>query len=154
MANLIVILDPESETVTTTMPFLCEEEIMQKLMDEADVMDNIHEGSASDVLQFKYKFQQPLAIIWDDHNDNRNWYIGLYMNDVEENEEYFRIDHLERVGESDQIWQRPKVDDVQEVHNSQIVPCDIEGDWDFNGRLFRFILTNSADIISIFNDNI
>ena len=35
----------QRQLYTTTMRFLCEEEIMQMLMDETDVMDNIPEGS-------------------------------------------------------------------------------------------------------------
>ena len=71
-------------------------------------------------MQSTYKDQQPLAIIQDKPIEKRNWYIGLYLSITEENEDYFRIDHLERVGESDLMWQRPKVDDIQEVHSSQI----------------------------------
>ena len=58
-----------------------------------------------------------------------------------------RIDHLNRKDkESDVSWQQPKVDDVQKVYLAQIIPCKVQGIWDYSEEIPVYVLQNSENI--------
>ena len=82
VANLIIILDQVSITEDTPMPFLCEEDIMSKLKEVSAANITVSETN-DDLMQPTYKDQRPLAIIYDEPNEKRIWYIGLYLSSTE-----------------------------------------------------------------------
>ena len=146
-ANLITMLDSGLDDVASSI-FLCEDEIMTLLIEP------LNEATSNNPTSSKptFEFQQPVAVVWDEPGDKKQWYIGFYLGEADKTNTFFRIDHVQRKGRADDIWQRPVIDDVQDVDISQIIPCVIEGSWDFNGRAPYFILNNHKDIKGVFLD--
>ena len=94
--------------------------------------------------EVEFASQQPLAVVWDD-DDGRKWYIGLYLD--ENDDRTVRVDHLQRQSVSDDTnWKRPQFDDIHDVNPVQILPCPVNGEWDFTRRTVMFIAKNSEII--------
>ena len=77
--------------------------------------------------------------------------MGFYL-DKNEDDETFRIDHLQRVKwREDKIWQRPLGrDDIQHADEIQILPVNIFGTWDLSTDRPYFILSNEDEINNCF----
>ena len=78
--------------------------------------------------------------------------IGFYVCDEEA--ECIKVDHLEltpRHKDDKSKWIRPLHDDIQVVNSVQILPCNIDGEWDFSShRQPVYVINNSLFIDSIF----
>ena len=86
-------------------------------------------------------------MIWDE-GDDKVWYIGLYLDSNEDGT--FRVDHLARAEQGDDVWQRPPGDDIQDTTERQIVPVAVLGTWEFSRRKPCFVLSNAAEIQETF----
>lgn len=87
--------------------------------------------------------QLSLAVGQDEENNQRNWYVGLFLD--ENDDGLVRADHLQPIAEGDDFnWKQPRLD-IQDVDPVQIVPCAIRGEWDIS-RNVVFVVTNSQDI--------
>ena len=136
--NLVIILDKtDVATESETQSFLCEDEIVAQLKAGGGSTTST---SSSEEHPSYFEIQEPLAIVWNSEDGGkRNWYIGFYMGFAEEGADSYKIDHLERCERSESEWERPKFDDVQTVQAVQILPCDVEGEWDFSKPPCRFV---------------
>ena len=72
-----------------------------------------------------FYFQQPLAVVWDESDDSSKWYVGFYMSGTEDGE--VMVDFLEG---SMTTWRRPSRDEILTVCLDQILPIQIDGDWE------------------------
>ena len=93
--------------------------------------------------------QQPITVIWDEDDGTRYWSVGFFIETVDDN---IKVDHLERKDGSDIIWLRPKSDDIQIVKPIQIIPCLIDGYWNFSTRPCTYNIKNVAEIKAAFSD--
>ena len=101
--------------------------------------------------QAAFSTQDPLAIVWDNKGNTRQWYIALYIDDS--NDGTMRADHSERYTQNcDNEWKRPPNDDNQDIRPEQYVPCVVEGMWDLTCRTAIFKLFNADDIKSKFEE--
>ena len=117
------------------------DEIMKIIQEKVDE----GEPNLSDEL---FEFQQPLAIVWDQSDGTRKWYIGFYLGN---NEDMLRVDHL--IGAASE-WKRPAIDDIQnETSHQQIVPCPVIGESVFNKRSTLFKVENVVDIQLSFEEH-
>ena len=120
--------------------FLCEEEILTM----------VKEGASQKECEKRFEFQQPLAVVWNESGDTKKWYVGFVMS---EEEDTAVVDHLERnVPSSSKEWKRPSLDDVQSVNFVQVIPCVVNGEWNFSGRIAKFCVSNYEDIDIKFNE--
>ena len=49
-------------------------------------------------------------------------------------------------------WIRPRLDDIQDVKEQQILPCKVMGEWDFSFRTAVFIIQNAPEIQARFDE--
>ena len=64
-----------------------------------------------------------------------------------------RIDHLTmQTDGSKEKWMRPKHDDIQDVFEQQIIPCDVSGEWEITSRTAVFIVQNYVEIEKHFQE--
>ena len=79
----------------------------------------------------------------------RYWSIGFFLNEV---------DHFERKGNGSQNVDcvRPDSDDIQQVVTDfQVIPSDVEGDWDdLQSRQIRYHVKNAQNIQKAFQNYI
>ena len=148
--NFMILLDPTgSENEGELVLFPSEDEIMSILNENS--CDNVLLRTPSDT-QAQFKLQQPLAIIWDKAIGNRYWCIG-FVTGTDDGK--ICIDHLQPSSQDKSLtkWIRPQIDDVQDVILDQIIPVDIDGQWDLQKRQPTFILRNRDSIVTIFEEN-
>ena len=129
-ANLSSLLNASNEQAEIPSLFLNQEEMLEILKTET-----------SSTCSKKFEFQQPVAVVWDEAS-GKQWYIGFV---ISESSDSLVIDHLERKT-NDTNWQRPSPDDTQTVSMTQIIPCSVEGEWEFSARSPQFIVKNSENI--------
>ena len=139
--NLIIILGDDFNSAEPII-FPCEDKIMIKLC-----------GGLEDNNCIEFKANQPLAVMWDESYSfeiKKQWYVGFYLD--KNSDSSFRVDHLTRAKntENDLIWTRPRIPDIQDVQEWQILPTDVCGYWDLSGR--KYILTNIEEIRSVFKE--
>ena len=150
--NLSILLDNDAESY--------EEEVVS-LPSEEDIMDILTEKESVVVPPTTtnspmFTHLQPLAVIWDDKNGKRYWSIGFFLNEVDD--ATICVDHLERKGNGSQNvdWVRPDSDDIQQVVTDfQVIPSDVEGDWDdLQSRPIRYHVKNAQNIQKAFQNYI
>ena len=70
-------------------------------------------------------------------------------------EKNIRVEHLQQK-EGDptmSMWINPKNDDIQITKDCQVLPCDVDGYWDFsNPQGSTFIVNNVSNIEVAFNN--
>ena len=72
--------------------------------------------------------------------DTKMWHLG-YITEIKDNSEKIIVEHLERVGQGNDIWRFPKKDDICEVDIPQIKGISLESEWDYtNSRTHKLIL--------------
>ena len=72
--------------------------------------------------------------------DTKMWHLG-YITEIKDNSEKIIVEHLERVGQGNDIWRFPKKDDICEVDILQIKGISPESEWDYtNSRTHKLIL--------------
>ena len=132
-ANLICLTKDcaSSEDITPDV-FLSEEDVIDAIKDSA-----LSRTTNADVPETernqKFGFQQPVAVVWDGAGRKR-WYVGFVVS--EQADSSVTVDHLERKSEScDSTRQRPPTDDTQTTDIVQILPCPVEGEWNFSSRI-------------------
>ena len=82
-------------------------------------------------------------MVWDE-GSQKQWYIGFIISELPDT---VIIDHLERKSKDcHDTWQRPPVDDMQTANIIQIIPCPVQGDWEFFSRISHYVLENSLSI--------
>ena len=136
-ANFIIVLDVDDvvNEGQVDISFQAEEEILVLLKQNKESYELTEKE--------RYTFQQPLAVVWDG-SAGREWFIGLYLD--ENDYGTFRIDHLMRdVKEKDDEWKRPRTDDIQDVEQVQILPCQVDGEWHLSCRKSIFKLRNTRE---------
>ena len=74
------------------------------------------------------------------------WYVDFV---ISKSTDSLIVDHLERKT-NDITWQQPTSDDIQRITMIQIVPCPVEGDWEFSCRVPQFVVKGSESIIEKF----
>lgn len=133
--NLVELISSEEDpdSASNQGVFLCEDEVMEV------IRGNEVQSSTNTLSTKQFYFQEPVAVVWDEETASRSWYIGFVL---EEENNFLTVDHLERSSSSDEIWQRPKVDDVQSVAMVQIIPLPVEGEWNFSDRAPKFKVHN------------
>ena len=129
----------------STAAFFNEGEIMQIMKNQPNASDSIR--SVSQDSDQRFNFQQPVAVVWDE-GSQKQWYIGFI---ISESPDTVIIDHLERKSKDcHDTWQRPPVDDTQTANIVQIIPCPVQGDWEFSSRIPHYVLENSLSIAQKF----
>ena len=136
--NLVILLDDEVEE--------SDDGEINCLPTEEETMDLLQASDESTPTETKFTPQQPVAVIWHNQNDTLDWSVGFYLDDVED--ETCRIDHL--CSKDKTNWIRPSFDDIQVVKYIQILPIDVDGEWDFSARHCTFTIKNAATIHEIF----
>ena len=135
LENLTILLEKhaDSDDKEEEIEFPCVDQMMKIIRSKT--------GENKLVTKVVWKFQQPLAVVWDQSDGTRKWFFG-------QNEDMFRVDHL--VG-SYTDWKRPVNDDIQnETKHQQIIPCEVTGDWVFEKRHSIFKVDNVQDIEAAF----
>ena len=142
LENLTTILCGEHEAEDGVV-FPCEDEIMAILQQHAT--SEVAKVAHNDL---SLQPNQPVAVIWDTKS-RKQWYIGFYL-DMNDDETY-RIDHLERNSKENKLWRRPYgKDDIQDTEEIQIVPVSVIGEWDLNGDEPVFVVSNDSEIQECF----
>ena len=70
-------------------------------------------------------FQQPMVVVWDESGGSSKWHVSFYMSGAEDGE--IMVDFLEG---STATWRRPSSDEILTVCFYQILPIQIDGDWE------------------------
>ena len=144
--NLITLIESCSSFENSNLSeFLTEEEVLKVLNKSTPST-----SSTQNTITTRFKFHQPVAVVWD-VAETKLWYIGFV---VSESSDSILIDHLERkVKGSDNVWQRPHIDDIQSTHPIQIVPCPVSGEWNLQSRVPQFDLQNGSEITEKFHEH-
>ena len=151
--NLIILFDTSGDgEVGQDVHFPTEDEIFELLegADNREQTCNVeHVEYSTDTPTFSA--EQPLAVVWDTSDNVRYWCICFYIRDLIDNE--IQVDHLKCKYDSkfDQ-WIRPEKDDIQPVQRIQILPVDVDGEWDYSKRQPVYHIHNVQDIESTFSD--
>ena len=97
--------------------------LRQAMPDETTItQEHTVQVTEGPVFQFN-TFNQPVAVVCGE-GEVKRWYIGFYMDDNDDGT--FRVDHLIRAGNGDEIWHRPPgCDDIQDTTEQQIVPVAV-----------------------------
>ena len=126
------------------------------LPNEDDIMEILKIKSQEPTMVPRFIQQQTLAILWNNDNGSSYWSIGFHVCDEEA--ERIKVDHSElKPGHKDDKtkWIRPLHDDIQVVNPVQILPCDIDGEWDFSShRQPVYVINNSLFIDFIYSSSI
>ena len=143
--NLTILLDTEIDSNEGELVYFpCEEEIMEILTERRNDVPMW--------LRSRYSPQQPLAVVWDSDSGNRFWSV-VFLDVVDEKN--IRVEHLQQK-EGDptmSMWINPKNDDIQITNDCQVLPCDVDGYWDFsNPQGSTFIVNNVSNIEVAFNN--
>ena len=148
--NLIILFGADEEEEHASIIFPTEDDIFLTLSSGTTSAD---EQSETDTESPKYTQDQPLAVMWDltmRKKSQREWFIGFYLD--MNSDGTFRVNHLIRKGDKDSTWLAPIHSDIQDVCQEQVVPVEVVGEWNYNGRTPKFILSNMNDIKTVFND--
>lgn len=148
--NLIILFGADEEEEHASIIFPTEDDIFLTLSSGTTSAD---EQSETDTESPKYTQDQPLAVMWDltmRKKSQREWFIGFYLD--MNSDGTFRVNHLIREGDKDSTWLAPIHSDIQDVCQEQVVPVEVVGEWNYNGRTPKFILSNMNDIKTVFND--
>ena len=106
------------------------------------------ESNTQSVCGFSYL--QPLAVVWDIGNV-KDWFVGFYLDG--NGDETIRVDHMAKKGNAcKDKWIRPRQEDIQDVVEQQILPCNVVGEWDMSTRSDVFIVQNAAEIQESFDE--
>lgn len=87
------------------------------------------------------------VVIWLVKNSKWEWFLAYIKEEVSE-EEYV-IDHVERLTERNDSWQKyPATDDTRTIHLEQLLDLKLERDWDLaqNERSMKYVLKNVNEI--------
>ena len=138
--NLTILLDTEIDSNEGELVYFpCEEEIIEIL---TEVRNDVPTW-----LKSRFLPQQPVAVVWDCEGGNRFWCLGFFLDVVDEKN--ICVEHL-KYKEEDQtmfMWINPNNDDIQIVKDCQVLPCDVDGYWDFsNPQCSIFIVNNVTNI--------
>lgn len=100
------------------------------------------------------KFNDPLAVVWEKRNGRCSWYIGFFLGKNPDGT--IRVDHLERNGKRHNFWKRERmnIDDIQDVHEEQILPIGVDGDWFFGKEVPLYVIENWEDIQATFEKHL
>ena len=116
---------------------------------EDDVLAAIDKSAQATVpAELQLKINELCAVVWD-HRGKLNWYLGfvLAIGDL------VKVEHLERtVSTNDTTWQYPlHYTDIQDVEKEQILPIDVESEWDHTDPEKSVLNVNNVeDIIACF----
>ena len=84
------------------------------------------------------------VVMWADNNCMYIWYVGYLTKDETG---ILIIDHTEReIDSSNKIWRFPSKPDIHPVEKSQILNVAVKGEWEYESRFNKFILTNEKEI--------
>ena len=89
-----------------------------------------------------------MAVVWDEGQE-RKWYIGLFVDNNDDGTE--RIDHLEMI-RAKETWCRPRIEDIQDVKDMQIVPCSINSEWVLSSRSAVLHIKKSKEVDTLFQE--
>ena len=92
------------------------------------------------------------VVMWADNNCKYIWYVG-YLTKYETGK--LIVDHTEReIDSSNKIWRYPSKPDIHPVEKSQILNVAVKGEWEYESRFNKFILTNEKEIGYAFENSI
>ena len=139
--NLIILLDHEISTDEGEIVcFPTEEEIMHILKETQ---------TKNPIPQSRFVPQQPVAVVWYIDDDRSYWCLGFFLDQIDKST--CRVDHLES---KDKVnWYHPAIDDIQVVNYTQILPCNVDGEWNFVRRQSAYIIKNIQEIDLLFKNN-
>ena len=89
-----------------------------------------------------------MAVVWDEGQE-RKWYIGLFVDNNDNRT--VRIDHLE-MKRAKETWIRPRIEDIQDVKDMQIVPCSINSEWVLSSRSAVLHIKKSKEVDTLFQE--
>lgn len=145
LENLTVLLTGDHHVGTSTIANLPTNKDFMKSLGSMDIV-----MKESD-LNCRLKVNNLCVVAWVNTKSVYEWFIG-YIKDIDDNECYI-IDHLHRVlNDSNAKWKYPSRGDVQVVQLSQIVDCDVIGQWDISPDCSKrhFTLTNVKTVCGAF----
>ena len=123
--------------------FNTEEEILEILCKRQK--DQESQTKSKEVI---FQSQQPLAVVWDEGQE-RKWYIGLFVDNNDNGT--VRIDHLE-MKRAKETWIWPRIEDIQDVKDMQIVPCSINSEWVLSSRSAVLHIKNPKEVDTVFQE--
>ena len=126
---------------------------------ESEVMETLnsyeHEDNVPVTIQDlnMIKINEPNAIIWKENNEFK-WYIGFILSTESPN--LSKAEHLTRVlNGKDLLWQYPKIPDIQDTDNIQILPIEVIWEWDYsNPKKSVFEVKNCEQVNICFKEYI
>ena len=99
------------------------------------------------------KINEPNEIIWKENNELK-WYIGFIPSTESQN--LSKAEHLTIVlNGDDSLWQYPKIPDIQDTDNIQILPIEVIWEWDYsNPKKSVFEVKNCEQVNICFKEYI
>ena len=149
--NLMAMLTRDEETDGEHTLFHTEDEIMELLNPDSESED-MNEGVTIKETA-PYELQEPVAVVWEEDNDELKWYIGFYLG--KNIDDTVRVSHLVRSSKQHDLWKRKSnnSDDIQDVQKEQIISVKVIGDWFFGKRVPVFVVENCSDIQDAFKEH-
>ena len=143
--NLHALVSQDMEKQDSSVLFQSEEEMMEVLRSDGDERPTPNESTGDSI-----KLHDPLVVVWEKKNGRCSWYIGFYWGKNPDGT--MRVNHLERNGKRHNYWKRERTDkdDIQDVHEEQILPIEVDGDWFFGKEVPLYVVENWVDIQATF----
>ena len=142
LSFLVTITLVATSTAASIPDLPTNEELHVNIIGEPDVPDQPHSIVNS-----------MCVVVWE-LTDGLNWFLGHVLEETVEMN--YRIDHVEHSPDAQNVfWKYPAVPDVQIVSKKQILPCKIDGDWDYGRctetwRNIKFHLKNSTEVHNMY----
>ena len=147
--NIVTLITNQVSDLSEIPTLLTEDEAMQLM----SIPNTTTEKESSDQpTEFEPKINEPCIVIWDEI-DERKWYVAMCRRQVESKR--FLLEHLQRVpsDKTKRFWRYPlgwKKSDEQIVVLDQIIPVNVFGAWNLQGRSSVFELDNWHVIDGLF----
>ena len=146
--NLLALLSQDKEKEDSSVLFQNEEEMMEALRNDSYKHPTPNESDVEPI-----KFNDPLVVVWENRNGKCTWYVGFFWGKNPDGT--IRVNHLERNGKRHNCWKRARMDtdDIEEVHDEQILPIGVHGDWFFEKEVPLYMIENWAEIQATFEEH-
>ena len=140
LENLAFLLDEDdNSSVKSVVDLPTNEEVISKVYAKEMKSNEIS----------THQINEMCVIIWLNSKKQYEWFLGYI---IEQNDEGYVVDHLHRTDSNlNSKWHYPSKEDKCIVEADQILPCQVQGQWDIADlRNTRFTLKNVKEIQEIF----
>ena len=140
LENLALLLDEDdNSSVKFVVDLPTNEEVISKVYAKETKSNEISTHQINEIC----------VIIWLNSKKQYEWFLGYI---IEQNDEGYVVDHLHRTDSNlNSKWHYPSKEDKCIVEADQILPCQVQGQWDITDlRNTHFTLKNVKEIQEIF----